>query len=68
MRALILASLAVITLSACSGRALNPIRDFGVPTLTTAEKEVIIYKDLILPPSFNVLPQPTPGGTNRADP
>lgn len=68
MRAFLLAGLAVATLSGCSGRAAEPIRDFGSASISTYEAQVVIQKELTLPPNFNTLPQPIPGGPNRADP
>lgn len=68
MRALTLAGLAALTLAACSGRAPDPIRDFGVATISDVERDVVIQKELTLPPTLGTLPQPNPGGFNRADP
>ena len=68
MRAFLLAGLAAVTLSACSGRAAEPIRDFGSASISSYEAQVVIQKELSLPPTFNTLPQPIPGAPNRADP
>ncbi|MEL6573264.1 MAG: DUF3035 domain-containing protein [Pseudomonadota bacterium] len=68
MRALSLAGLLALTLAACSGRPADPIRDFGAATISEVERDVVIQKELALPPTFGALPQPNPGGFNRADP
>ena len=68
MRVLLLAGLSAMTLSACSGRAPDPIRDFGTATINNFERDVVIQKDLTMPASFNTLPQPVLGAPNRADP
>lgn len=68
MRAISLAGLIAMTLAACSGRAPDPIRDFGTATISTYERDVVTQKELQLPPSFATLPPPIPGGPNRADP
>lgn len=68
MRGLLLAGLTALTLGACSGRAAEPIRDFGSATISSYERDVVIHKELTLPPTFNTLPQPVPGARNRADP
>ncbi len=68
MRALTMAGLLALTLAACSGRQAEPIRDFGAATISQVERDVVIQKELALPPTFGTLPQPNPGGFNRADP
>lgn len=68
MRAITLAATAALVLTACSGRGPDPIRDFGSATISEAERDIVIQKELTLPPNFGVLPQPNPGGRNRADP
>lgn len=68
MRKVISAGLIALACAACSGRQADPIRDFGTATVTEVERDVVIHKELALPPTFNVLPTPTPGGANRADP
>lgn len=68
MRAFVLAGLTALTLAACSGRAAEPIRDFGTATISNFERDVVIHKELTLPPTFNTLPPPTPGARNLADP
>jgi len=67
MHAKTLAGLMALTLAACSGPA-EPIRDFGVATISDVERDVVIQKELVLPLSLGTLPQPNPGGFNRADP
>ena len=68
MHKVMMAGLIALTCAACSGRQAAPIRDFGTATVTEVERDVVIQKELALPPTFNVLPVPTPGGVNRADP
>ena len=67
MRAIILASVTTLTLAACSGGQMTPIRDFGVASITATESSLKTQKELVLPATFQSLPRPTPGGTNRAD-
>lgn len=67
MRVIILASVPLMTLAACSGAPATPIRDFGSVTITQFENDLAIADELELPPTFQTLPQPTPNGVNRAD-
>ncbi|MBB5720499.1 putative lipoprotein [Loktanella ponticola] len=67
MRAIILASVPVLALAACSNGPATPIRDFGSVTITPFESNLETQKELDLPATFQTLPQPTPGGRNRAD-
>ncbi|MCK0120326.1 DUF3035 domain-containing protein [Loktanella sp. F6476L] len=67
MRAIILASVTLLALAACSNGPATPIRDFGTVTITPVENNLEIAKELALPPTLQTLPQPTPGGVNRAD-
>lgn len=66
MRALSLAGLMALTLSACSGRQAAPIRDFGAANISTYERDVVTQRELVMPNTFGTLPPP--GGRNRADP
>lgn len=68
MRAIILASVTTLTLAACSNGSRTPIRDFGVAAVKPVENNLVIQKELGLPATFQSLPRPTPGGSNRADP
>lgn len=67
MRAIILAGVTTLTLAACSSGPATPIRDFGTVSITSVERDLEVQRELSLPGSFQSLPQPTPGGRNRAD-
>ena len=67
MRAIILASVATLTLAACSNGPTGPIRDFGAVSVSQFENDLETQQELSLPPSLQALPQPTPGGPNLAD-
>jgi len=67
MRAIILASVCALTLAACSGTPANQLTDFGKVSISAVENNLESQRPLALPPSFQTLPQPTPGGRNRAD-
>jgi hypothetical protein len=67
MRAIILASVTTLTLAACSNGPMTPIRDFGAATITPVENDLVTKRELGLPATFQSLPRPTPGGSNRAD-
>ncbi|MGR3491617.1 MAG: DUF3035 domain-containing protein [Shimia sp.] len=60
----ILALLACGTLAACGGGGL---RIADTASDGPDEFSVIPQRELVLPPNFSTLPQPTPGGANRAD-
>ncbi|WP_254696825.1 DUF3035 domain-containing protein [Octadecabacter sp. SW4] len=67
MRAMIFATAAVLTLSACAGgdRGLRDLRSSsGGPD----EFTVLPVGPLALPDSLSTLPAPTPGGANLTDP
>ena len=65
MRALCFSVLAIVVLTAC-GRSTNGLPGFGVITLGQAERDLVTAQPLILPSNLTALPQPTPGGANRA--
>lgn len=67
MRAIILASVTSLTLAACSDGPATPIRDFGTVSVSQFENDLETQQELVLPSSFQNLPQPTPGGSNLAD-
>ncbi len=66
MRALVLASFAVISLSACGGQ--SGLHDLSSGTDGPDEFSVLPTAPLFIPQNLSVLPQPTPGGTNPTDP
>ena len=67
MRVIILASVPLLALAACSSGPVTPIRDFGSVAITQVENDLDIAKELDLPATLQTLPQPTPGGRNLAD-
>ena len=67
MRAIILASVSTLTLAACSSGPATPIRDFGTVSVSQFENDLVTQQELIIPQTLQTLPQPTPGGSNRAD-
>jgi hypothetical protein len=67
MRALTFSILALMVLTAC-GSSDRPLRDLRSSSGGPDEFAVILSDPLILPSNLTALPQPTPGGSNRADP
>lgn len=65
-RITVLAMTACLTLSACGGG--GGLRDFRSTSAGPDEFAVTPSQPLQAPPSFSELPEPTLGGTNRADP
>ena len=58
-------TIALAGLSACGGGGLRDLRgDLSGPD----EFSIIPSKPLVIPENLNLLPPPTPGGTNPADP
>ncbi len=64
MRAFVLASAAVLSLSACGNGGL---RDLSTVSNGPDEFSVLPSAPLTIPENLSVLPQPTPGGTNPVD-
>ena len=64
MRAFVLASVAVLGLSACGGGGL---RDLSTGSDGPDEFSVLPSAPLTIPDNLSVLPPPTPGGTNPVD-
>lgn len=58
--------LAAVALSACGGS--GGLRDLQGDRTGPDEFSVIPAKPLVIPENLNLLPPPTPGGTNPADP
>ncbi len=66
MRTFVLASLAVLGLSACGGG--GGLHDLTTGTDGPDEFSVLPSAPLTIPENLSVLPTPTPGGTNPVDP
>ncbi|PUB17595.1 DUF3035 domain-containing protein [Yoonia sediminilitoris] len=66
MRAIILSALAIVTMTACANTDRN-LRDLRASGGGPDEFAVIPQRPLLVPDT-NLLPEPTPGGTNLADP
>ncbi len=65
MRTFVLASVAVLGLSACAGG--GGLRDLSTGTDGPDEFSVLPVAPLTIPENLSVLPPPTPGGTNPVD-
>ena len=66
MRSFVLASVAVVSLSACASG--GGLRDLSTSSDGPDEFSVLPTAPLIIPDNLNPLPAPTPGGTNPVDP
>ena len=67
MRAMIFATAAILTLSACAGGDRG-LRDMRSSSGGPDEFSVLPVNPLTVPESISALPAPTPGGTNLTDP
>lgn len=67
MRGIILAGVAVFALTACSAGD-RPLHDLRANSEGPDEFSVVPVGPLTIPGNLNVLPDPTPGGTNITDP
>lgn len=66
MRSFVLASAAVVSLSACAGG--GGLRDLSTSSDGPDEFSVLPTAPLVIPQDLSSLPTPTPGGTNPVDP
>ena len=67
MRALFFLLIPITVLTACSGPAPDFSDRFALEGNGPDASNVVLNDPLVLPPT-NALPEPTPGGTSRANP
>ena len=67
MRALILSVLALLSVAACSGPGADFSDRFAIEGGGPDASGLRLNDPLVIPPT-NALPEPTPGGSNLADP
>lgn len=58
---------AVLVLSACGGEGVPQLMNLRKQSASPDEFSILPTQPLVQPSDYSALPEPTPGGTNRAD-